>query len=503
MQLYDTTLEQRFLSALIKYPQEYLEIQSLFSEDDIYSKESVLHRTIFTLIKQSVEKGEDVEATILSQRALNLGIKFDEELPVGDYIISLSQRNVAAGSVEKFAKELKKLSIRRKISQTGRDIEEKMKSLPPTTSFSEIVDAADNVYHAQINHFETMGDRPSDLYEKMEEIVEERGNNPIENFGLMGPFKTVNKIYGSLVRPGNIGVICARAKTGKTSLGLLYSTHLVANYDHKVLHLDNGEMSEEELMFRQCAALSGVPLHFIETGKWRKNEVFTKKIRAIWPKVKSLKSKYFYYCVAGMSPEEMTSFAERFYYKQVGRGNSMTICFDYLKTTGQLSNGLTEWQVVGEMVDGFKRLITKKILFNKNPVVGLLTFVQANRSGIVRGKKTENIIDDESVVALSDRISHYCSHLGYLRKKSNEERLEEGEEFGTHKLMFFVARHLGEDAMGHNESVKVDGGLWDNFINLKFDNFMIEDCGDLRDIAHKKQSQANPKTNTDDEPIDF
>ena len=65
MQLHDLTLEQRFLSALIKYPQEYLGVQQFFSEDDIYSKDSVLHRTIFSLIKQSVEKGEDVEATIL------------------------------------------------------------------------------------------------------------------------------------------------------------------------------------------------------------------------------------------------------------------------------------------------------------------------------------------------------------------------------------------------------------------------------------------------------
>ena len=97
MQLHDLTLEQRLLSALIKYPQEFLAVQSLFSEDDIYSEESVLHRTIFTLIKQAVEKGEDVDGPILAQRAVKLGINFDDALPkdftIGDYIVSLSQKN--------------------------------------------------------------------------------------------------------------------------------------------------------------------------------------------------------------------------------------------------------------------------------------------------------------------------------------------------------------------------------------------------------------------------
>lgn len=502
MQLHDLTLEQRFLSALIKYPQEYLGVQQFFSEDDIYSKDSVLHRTIFSLIKQSVEKGEDVEATILSQRALNLGIKFDEELPVGDYIISLSQRNVAAGSVEKFAKELKKLSLRRKLSQTGKELEEKMKNLSPTATYQEIIEASDEVYNKQVNHFELGGDVPVNIYSEMEAIVEERGNNPITDFGMMGPFPLVNKIYGSLVREGNVTVVCARAKVGKSQLAMRYTTFIADKYDVPVLHLDNGEMSKEELIFRQAAALSGVPLYLLETGKWRQaGEEIVNKVRAVWKRVKKL--KFYYHCVGGMSADEMTSLAKRFYYNVVGRGKKMIISFDYLKTTGQLNGQMTEWQVVGEIIDKFKRFITKEIVFEGKPMVSMFTSVQSNRSGITTNKKTENIIDDESVVSLSDRIIQYCSHLFLLRKKTMDEMLEEGEEFGTHKFINFAARHLGEDVAGHLEPVKVGDMLRNNFINLRFKNFQIDECSDLREIARKKQSQANPKTNTDDDPIGF
>jgi replicative DNA helicase len=56
------------------------------------------------------------------------------------------------------------------------------------------------------------------------------------------------------------------------------------------LHFDNGEMSKEELIMRQCAALSGVSMHLLESGKWRQaGEAGSWKVRSVWPKIKRLK----------------------------------------------------------------------------------------------------------------------------------------------------------------------------------------------------------------------
>lgn len=507
MQLHDLTLEQRLLSALIKYPQEFLAVQSLFSEDDIYSEESVLHRTIFTLIKQAVEKGEDVDGPILAQRAVKLGINFDDALPkdftIGDYIISLSQKNVAENSVEKLARELKKLSVRRSLASTGDDLKKAMLSLPASASYTEIIEAADKVYNKQVNHFESLADcTPENIYDDIERVIEEAGNNQEEE--LMGPFPLVNRIFGSLVSGGNICTITSRSGSGKTSLAMDYCCFVGDKYDVPVLHFDNGEMSKEELIFRRTSAITGVPHYLLQSGKWRNaGEEIVKKVRDALAKIKSGKSKFYYYCVAGMTVDEMVSLAQKFYYNKVGRGKRMILSFDYIKTTNQLNGNLTEWQVVGEIVDKFKKFIQKDILFDGKPMIGMFTSVQSNRMGVTTNKTSDKIIDDESIVSLSDRIIQFSSHMFILRKKTTDEIFDDGQEFGTHKLICIKARHLGEDTAGYLEPVQFQDSLRNNAICLEFKNFSIRECGDLREIAKKKSTEVHPKNSNSKEDLDF
>ena len=150
----------------------------------------------------------------------------------------------------------------------------------------------------------------------MEALIEERGNNPITEFGMMGPHEKINQIYGSLLRPGNITVIVARSGVGKTQWCMDYSTKVSMKYNVPVLHFDNGEMSKEELIMRQCAAISGVPMHLLETGNWRKAgaDVVT-KVRSTWAKVKDL--KFYYYNVGGMDVDAMIKVLKRFYMRKL------------------------------------------------------------------------------------------------------------------------------------------------------------------------------------------
>jgi replicative DNA helicase len=316
----------------------------------------------------------------------------------------------------------------------------------------------------------------------MEEIIEERGNNPITEFGMMGPHPKVNEIYGSLLRPGNITVVVARSGVGKTQFCMHYATRVSAKYNVPVLHFDNGEMSKEELVMRQCAALSGVPMHLIESGNWRRaGQDVVDKVRSVWQKIKNL--QFYYYNVGGMDVDSMIDTLKRFYYSKVGRGNQMIFSFDYIKTTSESGGGKSEWQTVGEMVDKFKKCIQKEILEDGNPVIPMITSVQSNRSGITNNRMSANVIDDESVVSLSDRITQFCSHMFILRNKTADEMQTEGARFGTHKLINVKARHLGKDIAGAVEPVRIGDNLRKNFINLEFANFNISECGDLRDIA--------------------
>ena len=48
-------------------------------------------------------------------------------------------------------------------------------------------------------------------------------------------------------------------------------------------------MSKEELIMRQCASISGVSSHLLESGEWRQaGEEVVRKVRETWDKVKTL-----------------------------------------------------------------------------------------------------------------------------------------------------------------------------------------------------------------------
>jgi replicative DNA helicase len=376
-----------------------------------------------------------------------------------------------------------------------------MKSISAEVPYSKILENADQIFNKNINLFEVGTNVPENIYDEMESFIEDRGNNPMTEFGMMGPHEKINDIYGSLLRPGNITVIVARSGVGKTQFCMDYATKVASTYDVPVLHFDNGEMSKEELIIRQCSAFSGVPSYLLESGRWRQaGDDVVQKVREVWQKVKKL--KFYYYNVGGMDVDQMINTLKRFYYSKVGRGNRMVFSFDYIKTTSEKSQK-NEWQIVGEMVDKFKKCIQKEILEDGSPVIPMITSVQSNRSGITNNRNSQNIVDDESVVSLSDRITQFCSHMFILRQKTNDEIENEGSSFGTHKLINVKSRHLGKDIAGAIEPVQVNDNLRRNFINLEFRNFNISEKGDLRDIVSFRESGGDLQMSIDDSVPSF
>ena len=373
--IYSYDCEQQFLSGLIKFPEVYPEVAHYISEEDFFSEASQVNKTIFCVLRQSLENTETVDEIVLAERVKSLGIDFEDNINIADYIKALSMRKTSENSVITSAKELKKLCVKRVLCQSSSDIIDQIKSLPNTASYSDIVDTADSIYNKNINVFQEESDNPENIFSDMKDIMEERGENPIEEFGFMGPHKSINNLYGSLLKPGNITVVVARSGVGKTQFCMDFCTKTSSKHNNvPVLHLDNGEMSKEEIMNRQCAAMTGVPLHLVQTGKWRNaGKDIVNQMREGLEKIDAL--QFYYYNVGGMSVDNMINLVRRFYYSKVGRGNRMILNFDYIKTTFENFSSKTEWQVVGEMVDKFKRLVMKDIVFENEPMIAMLTRV--------------------------------------------------------------------------------------------------------------------------------
>jgi|TARA_A200000159_G_scaffold164132_1_gene192608 replicative DNA helicase len=498
--IFSHELEQHLLAGILKYPDSFFQISNFIQEDDFRASDEGLNKTIFKILKQCIEAGDAVDDILIAQRVKDLKISFANKINPTDFIKSLSMRKISESSIVDIAKDLKKFTVRNEILNSALNVANSMKKISTSSTFDDIIDTADSKYNSRIDLYFRKSQTPENIFDKMEQIIEERGNNPQTEFGLMGPHKSINNLYGSLLRPGNITVIVSRSGVGKTTFCLDYCTKVSLKYDNvPVLHFDNGEMSEEEIMMRQCAALSGVPMHYLETGSWRQNPEFVDKVRKVWPKVKNM--KLYYYNVAGQSVDQMINTMRRFYFSKVGRGNKMIFSFDYIKTTSeQNSNNLSHWQLVGDMVTKFKNFIQDEIVFEDGPVIGMLTSVQSNRLGITNNRNSENVVDDESIVSLSDQITQFSSHLFSLRKKTIDELAEDPEGFGTHKLICFKNRFLGEDAQrALNEVELPDGRKKKNYINLELNNFDIKDVGDLKDMVDYQNSSNVSLASNDEE----
>lgn len=477
------TIESSLLAGCIKYPNAYYQISQYITENDFVASGGRVHRGIFSLIRDCREKSETIDITILAERLRSLGITFQDGIDCLSYLESLNLKPCTEDSTLSAAKELKKMTIKREIIAAAKETIKAVEESPPTASTHDIVHAADSAFNRKIDVYASEVQAPQNIYEDMERMVEERAANPVDDFGPLLPnYPYTNRMYGSLFIPGSITVIVARPGVGKTTIALEWGTLVGNTNDIPVLHFDNGEMSKEELTFRQCACLSDVPLHYIQTGKWAQNPEFAEKVRATFKRIKNW--KFFYYDVGGMSVSEMMNVARRFYYNKVGRGKRMIISYDYIKSGGEEFNK-KEYQIVGDMMEAMKLFIKREVTYDDKPMISLFTSVQQNRFG-------ES--DSDQAISLSDRIKQIASSVFFLRRKSQEEIMLHGETMGTHILKNDKCRNMGEDVARAQTKVKMpDGSISDNMIFLEINNFSSKEICDLREWADKARGEFVPR----------
>ena len=478
--LFSLKLEQHIIAGILKHPNCYMQISQFLKSED-FGDPSGVNPTLYNIIGNSVLNSEPVDPVLISQKASALKITFEDGLNAFDYLQSLSMRSVSEDACVSAAKQVKKFSIRRSIIQNSKRLEKEIMELDDEVSFSDIVALSDKIYNGEVDSYFNNVNKPQNIFSDMEQNIEYLGENPVTEVGIMTHLPRVNEIFGSILLPGNITVIASRYGGGKSTLALdVCSKAGIAN-KVPVLHFDNGEMSYEETQQRMCASMSGVPLHYVQSGRWRQNKISTEKIRALWPKLKEM--NFHYYNVGGIDYKEMINTARRWYYTNVKRGNKMIWSFDYIKLMS-LGSGKMDlfWAEIGVMMNDMKTFIQKEIVFENAPQIALLTSVQANRLGISQNKNSSEVDDSEASVGLSDMIGQIATHLFILRKKTTDEVIADGQHFGTHKLIPIKSRHMGVNPNRFFDLVCMpDGSKRKNYINLEFNNFSVKEKGDLID----------------------
>jgi replicative DNA helicase len=478
--LYSVEAERAVIAGLIQYPEIYVQIQPYLTANDF----SRTHSSLWTVISHEIENKGTPNPIVLANRLNNLGIKL-AGIECLDYLESLKFTSIDRDHITDVAKEVKKLSIIRTVYNNAEDLKRKVIEIKDGPA-GKILEAVDDALANSRLMFDSDEDEAVNLYDGLCDFVEDKGNAPMEEVGYKMPFKLWNQYYGGL-RRGGLYFTASRSGQGKSTF-LSYIADQVANVVNpelniKVLFLDT-EMDEDDQKTRLAAVRTGCPFYLIDTGQWRKSEEWFPKMRIALDKIRLENRNFYFKQVSSMGIDSLVNFVRRWYFKNVGRGGNALIIYDYLKV---LSNdgekGQPEWAVALQKMQRLKDLAVEID-------APIFTALQVNRSGTTTNKSSSEVVDDETVLSISGRIDWLVNFAGILRRKTPDEIQDDGQDFGTHKLIPLKTRFQGRSSSGHQDLIKIyDKGkarYKQNYLCFDLENFNVEERGDYRNIAELK-----------------
>ena len=479
MSKYSLRTEKHVLGGLINNPEIFPEVERFIDENDFYND---IHKTIFCVVRETLQSSQELDKVILSQKISNLGISFNEDIEIYKYIKNISFTQIKPKAVMESSKQLLSLSVQRSKIEKHKKIISFLERCG-NESLDEIISTEDAIYNDGREY--KLEDEPIDLFADFEECIEEKGNNP-QPVGFKTPYPEFNRLYGGL-RPGEIYAIVSRPGQGKSTVisDMCFKTALINNIP--VLLLDT-EMTSEDVRLRFASALSDVEMELIEGGEFRKNKELLQKVRDAIKRVKENKYVYYHCHVGNKTIDQICSLARRWKFSKVGRGNPCILAYDYIKLTGEkVGANWAEYQAIGEKIDKLKRLA-------QEISAPLITAMQLNRSGESFNRRSGNVTDDSSAISLSDRLQWFASFVAIFRRKTLDEIAEDGERFGTHKLIPLKTRFQGAGAPGHMDIIRreMDDGSerWmNNYLSFNINKFNVEELGSLRTVIEAQEER--------------
>ena len=478
--IYSIQIEKHVLGGLVKDPKVFADVERFVSEKDFINE---VHQTIFCVLRSCFVNNEEIDSVVLAEKIKSIGISFKDDVNIYDYIEAISFNTINKKGLLEACKELKKLTARRDIYNKCDDVKRFVKE-NGEKDIDEIVSTADHLYGDLIREFSSTDQEPEELYDGLQDLIEETGESPEEDSGFSTPYPEFNRLYGGL-RPGNLYAIVARPGQGKSTWILDVCRKTSKKHGVPTLILDT-EMTTRDTRFRIVSAMSGVSLWHLETGNWRRSPDLVSKVRKSYEDFKD--QNIYHYPVGNKNIDQVCSLVRRWYYSNVGRGNPFLLGYDYVKLTGEkVGQNWGEWQAIGDKIDKLKKL-------SEELNCPIITAMQMNRSGESFNRRGGAVVDDSSAIAQSDRLQWFASFVAIFRRKTLDEIAEDGEDFGTHKLVPLKTRFQGKDAAGHHDLVRrvMDDGttrFTNNFLNFTINNFNVSEMGSLHDIVNRDMDQ--------------
>jgi replicative DNA helicase len=346
-----------------------------------------------------------------------------------EYLTTLAESNINEDTLDIFCQKLKQAYTRHqlyKICDLTQDFifSDKMEVMNP----AEIIGEHEKKIQQLVSDMQNI----TDVYkmgDNIEKVLEHRAEHPNEVPGIETGW-TKFDYYTNGGQPGDLIMLCARAKTGKSATLTNWATKVSIEDKVPILYIDT-EMNQQEQEDRILAILSGVPHKEIVSGMFVLDTDAGKaddKIRRIKEATQKMKEgAYYHIYMPDFNMDKVTALAHKF--KQ--QFNIQAIFFDYLKFPSSQVGSLKtvqEWQMLGYIASSLKDLAgTLKL-----PVYA---GCQENRSDPKSDKK------DERNVGGSDRILQLATKLIFLNNKSEEQIFKEGGLNGNQTLQIAYQRN--------------------------------------------------------------
>ena len=425
-------VEKNIITICLKHPEKIIDIK----EQDITEKMFLIeaNRYIYMAINYLFYKKQDPTPYAIMEVMTDKSMrKVVEDFGGTEYLEILSTARANVNNLDIFCQKLKQAYTRFMLCQICDDtkdfvLTDKAEVLNP----SEIIGQHENMVAELSNNVQ----QTKDIYkmgEDTEYVLEQRAENPNTVPGLEVGWNKFD-YYTNGGQAGDLIMLCARAKTGKSTTLTNWAVKLGIEDKIPILYFDT-EMSAREQEDRILSILSGVPHKEIMNGMYCLDTEFGKaddkkgRIKEAISKMRN--GNYYHIYMPNFTIEKVNAIAKKFKIQN----NIQAIFFDYLKfPSSQIASlkSVQEWQMLGYIASGLKDLAgTLKV-----PVY---SGCQENRSNLDSDKK------DERNVGGSDRILQLATKLIFLSNKPEEQIIKEAGLLGNQKLYIAYQRNGESD----------------------------------------------------------
>lgn len=423
--------EGNILSICLRESERLIEVEG----EDIFAEHFSVEGNKYTYMAMIYLMSKQIKPTpmaIMEVLGTETAKKAVEELGGLSYLTLLEESYVPTDNLKLFVNKVKQSYTRKQLYSLAKEVmnfavSEDAEVLNP----SELVSFAEKrVLDLSVNSTKT-----EDVYkmgDDTEKVLKERAENPSQVPGLEVGWTQYDRMTNG-AQPGDLIVLCAPSKTGKSVTLNNWSTKLGIIDQLPILYIDT-EMNSREQEDRTLSHLSGIPHDEIVSGMYVMDTVNGKaseKVEKLKKAREQLKAGNAYHIyMPQFTIEKVTALARKF---QLQFG-IVALFFDYIKIPSNQANfrDAQEYQRLGFFTSGLKDL-------GGMLHIPVFTACQANRSDI----DTEN--PNESNIGGSYRILQLASKLLFLYNKSEERIAKDGHQNGNQQLFIKFQRNGESD----------------------------------------------------------